>query len=267
MIIRSVIPALATLLFATTASAAADVRVTMPQPAAAYVYDPSGIDVVVANIGNKRADGVVLTIHLPLTHTTPVLAMGDVSGLDPRCSRSVGTITCTLNSINKAASTTVSFDMTLPVADQTLVISASATSTSAENSLANNSASVVPPLLHYDVPVSAGDSAIVEHCTGTGLTSFYECLQFPGSLSSFDVDFVANNQLSFQIDPNYGGTWSQTPPGALQSDPEYLSMSITELGTVVAEFEGWGSSNTPDCFDGMTTFPGSTWVAPYRVCI
>ncbi len=267
MLIRSVLPAITTFLLASTAYAAADVRVTIPQPAAVHVNDPSAIDVVVANIGNKRADGVVLTIQLPTTNTTPIHVMGVVSGLDSRCSRSGATVTCALSSIARNSSTTVSFDMALPQADKTLAINASATSTSAENSLSNNSAVSIPPLLNYAIPVAEGDSAVVELCTGTALTSFYECTLFPSSLQSFDVDFVANQELSFPIDPGYGGTWSQIPPGSLQTDPEYLSMTIMSMGEIVAEFEGWGSSDLPECFDGMTTFPGSTYVSPYHVCL
>jgi hypothetical protein len=29
--------------------------------------------------------------------------------------------------------------------------------------------------------------------------------------------------------------------------------------------EGWGTA--PMCFEGMTLFPNSSWVAPYEVCL
>lgn len=39
-----------------------------------------------------------------------------------------------------------------------------------------------------------------------------------------------------------------------------------ELGVgVVAQLEGFGTS--PGCFEGITTFPGSSYLSPYEVCL
>lgn len=260
MITRPAIIGLATFLFATPVLAAADVRVTIPAPSAEYVYDTTAYDIVVSNIGNKRADGVVLTIELPETNTSPyVHVMGTTSGVDPRCSLSGTTLTCNLGNIVKNTSKTVSFGIDLPQAEQTLVVSASATSTSPENTLANNSDSDIAALLNYEVEVLAGDLATNRHCTGQGLTSFFECELYPSSISSHQHEFLADGEIAIPGEPSYSGTWSQPTPDS-------LVFSYVELGVgVVAEFEGWGT--TGNCFEGITTFPGSPYLAPYEVCI
>lgn len=268
MFIRSVFPASLTFLFATSAFAAADVRVTIPTPAAAHVYDATEYDIVVSNIGNKSANAVVLTIDLPATHTSPTIhVMGVLTGVDPRCTLVGTSLSCNLGAIARSKNTIVSFDIALPQADEVLSIGASATSSSVENSVANNTADNTPVPSNYAIPLAGGEAASVEHCTGQDLTSFYECTLYPGSLSAFDADLLSGGGLSFPAEPEYAGTWSQVPPGALQTDPEFLSMEMTYAGDVVAEFEGWGSSETPDCFEGITTFPGSSYVSPYRVCV
>jgi hypothetical protein len=260
MITRPAIIGLATFLFATPVLAAADVKVTIPAPSPEYVYDTTAYDIVVSNIGNKTANGVVLTIELPETNTSPnVHVMGTTSGIDPRCSLSGTSLVCNLGSIVKAGATTVSFDIDLPQAEQTLMVTAAATSSSAENSLANNSDSDIAPLLNYDVAVSPGDIATNRHCTGQGLTSFYECTLYPSSISEHQHEFLADGEIAFPGMPEYSGTWSQPTPDS-------LVFTYVELGVgVVAEFEGWGTSGS--CFEGITTFPGSEYVAPYEVCI
>lgn len=259
MITRPAIIGLATFFFAAPALAAADLNVSIPAPSPEYVYDTTAYDVVVSNIGNKSASGVVLTIELPETNTSPnVYVMGTLGGVDPRCSLSGTTLTCNLGSIARNTATTVSFGIDLPQADQTLMISASATSSSPENTLANNSASDIAPLLNYDVAVSAGDIASISHCTGQGLTSFFECERYPSSISMHEHEFLADGQIAIAEDPSLTGSWSQPTSDS-------LVFTYEQGGFVVAEFEGWGT--TPDCFEGITTFPGSSWVAPYEVCI
>jgi hypothetical protein len=265
MSIRILVPAIAIFLAAGSAHAAADLRVTMPTPAAQYAGDASELEVVVANIGNKSAASVVLTVTLPTTHTTPNHPAGPLSNVDSRCTRVGTNLSCALGTINKNTSKTVSFDIALPVATETFSISSSASTPSAENTLANNTAAAAPPQLYYAIPIVSGDIG-VELCTGTGLTSFYACTLFPSSLSGFDAELTATGEIVFD-DTAYGGQWSQTPPGSSVTDPRYLSLSLTELGTEVATFEGWGADDLAGCFEGVTTFPGSTYVAPYRVCI
>jgi len=250
---------LASFLLAGSALAAPDLRVQMPAPAPVHVYEEGGYDVVVANIGKHGAASVVLTIDLPATHTSPqVYVMGDLGAFDGRCSRSGTPPTCNLGALAKGQSTTVSFALALPVADEVLTLAASATTASGETALANNAASLSPALLHYATSVGDGDLASIDHCTGQGLTSFFECELFPSSLSSHQHVFNGDGTISIPEEPDYGGVWSQ-------SSADTLSFAYLYAGEVVAEFEGVGSS--PGCFQGITTFPGSSYLSPYEVCI
>lgn len=256
---RPILAGLAAFLIATPALAASDLAVSIPTPAPMYVYDSGTIEVQVDNIGNRSAKNVELIIELPETNTSPqVFVMGDVSNIDSKCSLVDTELVCNLGKIGKNKSKTVTFDMELPQAAQSLDIVATASTTSNENTTGNNDASVTPPLLNYDVSVMDGDVATVEHCTGQGLVSFFECLTSPSSLSTHWVEF-GNGTLSFPgQDPSFGGTWSQPSTDSLE-------MTYTQNGTVVAQFLGYGTS--PGCFEGLTVFPGSPWVSPYEVCI
>jgi len=255
----SLVLATACFLAAAPALAASDVRVVIPAPAAQYVYDDTQYGIVVSNIGNQSASAVKLTVDLPATHTSPgTYVMGTLAGVDPRCTRSGTRLTCILGTINKNKSTTVSFAIALPEAAELLSISASATTSSNENSLANNAADNTPTLLNYSVAVQDGDIGHNTHCTGTGLTSFFECELFPGSLSSHDIVFHGDGTLSFVDAPEYTGVWSQ-------DSADSLAFTYFEGEVPVAEFVGHGTN--PGCFEGVTVFPGSPYVAPYEVCV
>jgi hypothetical protein len=252
--------AVACFLAATPALAASDVRVVIPAPAAQYVYDDIQYGIVVSNIGNQSAAAVKLTVDLPATHTSPTKhVMGTLAGVDPRCVLAGQRLTCTLGTIAKNKSTVVAFAIALPEAAEVLSISAAATTTSAENSLANNAAGNTPTLLNYAVAVVDGDLGVNTHCTGTGLTSFFECTLFPGSLSAHDVVFHGDGTLSFvDAPPEYSGVWSQ-------DSADSLAFTYFAGDVPVAEFVGHGAA--PGCFEGVTVFPDSSYVAPYEVCV
>lgn len=256
----SLVLAAACFLVAVPALAASDVRVVIPAPAAQYVYDDTQYDIVVSNIGNQSASAVKLTVDLPATHTSPAkYVMGTLAGVDPRCVLSGTRLTCTLGTIGKSKSTTVSFAIALPEAAEVLSISAAASTSSSENSLANNSTANTPTLLNYSVAVLDGDLGHNTHCTGTSLTSFFECALFPSSLSSHDVVFHGDGTLSFiDAPPEYHGVWSQDSADA-------LAFTYFEGDVPVAEFVGHGTS--PGCFEGVTVFPDSNYVSPYEVCV
>jgi hypothetical protein len=247
------------LFLADPALAAADVRVVIPAPAAVHVYDDTEYEVVVSNIGNKTASSVSLTIQLPATHTSPTVhVMGTLSNVDSRCAASGTRLVCALGSMNKNTSKTVTFDIALPEAAEVLSVTATATTSSAENSTANNSDADTPALDNHVIAVAAGNAAHNEHCTGTGLTSFFECTLYPSSISSHDIVFGTLGTLSIVGEPDYSGSWSQPTTDS-------LVFSYSYGPDVVAEFEGYGSHT--DCFEGITTFPTGPYVAPYRVCL
>ncbi len=59
------------------------------------------------------------------------------------------------------------------------------------------------------------------------------------------------------MDTSYSGCWS--------TSGDTLTSEYTNGGLVEAEFVGRGVNST-NCWEGLTTFPGSTYVAPYEVC-
>ncbi|MCB9716392.1 MAG: hypothetical protein H6712_21195 [Myxococcales bacterium] len=64
-----------------------------------------------------------------------------------------------------------------------------------------------------------GDEVVpyaLRHCTGQGLTSFFECLLDPGSLSEHDIELLTGSELSIVGQPGNTGT-SATRPAATWS--------------------------------------------------
>ncbi len=252
---------LSLLCVASPAFAAADPSVTLTTPVGKHVYEAGRYTVTVKNIGNKDAASVVATIQLPQTHTSPqVYVMGTVGAKSTSCTLSGRTITCALGTVTKNNGTkSVWFDLSLPQNSVPLTVSASITTTSVENSggTANNSTTRTPTLVNYAVAVGPTFTATNDHCTGTGLTSFFECELFPSSIASHETVFNADHTITFVGQAGYTGDWVQTTSNQLHF--RYFD----DTGATVAEFEGRGV--TPDCFEGLTTF-GSPYVSPYQVC-
>lgn len=252
--------ALALLAFGAPAFAAADLVTTINQPSGVSVYDSATWSVQVANVGNKGASNVTLSIQLPRTNTSPtVYVMGTVGTMSTGCSRSGTVITCNLGTVAKGSSSTKSFAITLPQSVGTLDFSATATTTSAETNTANNTDTDIASLLYYDNPLS-GDTAMVnDHCTGTGLEAWYECTLFPSSISSHGTTLNGDGTISFGPEgEGYTGSWEQP------TDDSLLFTYYDPENNPVAYFEGDGVLD--GCFEGLTTFPGSSYVAPYSVC-
>jgi hypothetical protein len=248
------------LLPAAPALAAPDLRVEIPAPAPQHVHDLSEYDVVVTNVGKHSAAAVVLTITLPATHTSPQThVMGTLADVDSRCTAAGTKLVCALGTIGKNQSKVVAFAIALPVAAEVLAIAAAVTTSSGESNLADNAASDAPTSLYYDIDVPADALVHNRHCTGTGLTSFFECELFPSSISGHDVVLHGDGTLTLVDAPDlYSGFW-------WQDTPDSLGFVYLESGQIVAEFHGFGAN--PDCFEGLTTFPGSAYVSPYEVCL
>lgn len=257
---------LALLVAAPGAHAAADLRTTLAaSPASQQVYATTRYTVTVKNWGNKKASGNGVTIQLPATHTSPqVYVLGTLVARHANCSL-VGTTTlvCTLPALNANASTSVWFDLQLPVSDAPIVISAVADSDSPENSTTNNGASLTASQTYFSTPINAAPTVTMvnQHCTGTNLTAWKECTYFPSSISSHQAVFHDDGSITIPGEPSYGGGWTLTTTAS----GNFLEFYYDETSSgVVAEFQGWGASGT--CFEGLVTFPGSTYVSPYRVC-
>jgi uncharacterized repeat protein (TIGR01451 family) len=243
---------------AALAAAGPNLATSWSTPAA--VVDASATyGVSVKNNGNQNANSVSLSIALPPTSTSPtVYVLGDLGTTSASCSRSGTTLTCSLGTIKRGKTTSVSFAFTAPYSADSLDFTATA-STSGETNPADNTASTSANLSYYANTVATGVSIDVDHCTGTNLSAFYECELFPSSISTHQMVFESDSSVSIPGYPDYSGSWSH--PGG---DSSRLVFQYTELGTPVADFEGRGVSG--GCYEGLTTFPSSSWVSPYQFC-
>jgi hypothetical protein len=242
-----------------------------PPPGATPVYSTGTYTVRVSNIGTKDSGAVTLTIQLPKTGTSPqVSIMGNLISYTPSTcylGGAVGTdagtrLICNFPTVKKNKFKDVTFQIQFPEKTGNLVTTATAaiTSGTADSNPLNNSASVTANLSYYANPIPLDVDVENKHCTGTGLTAFFECMCFPGSMSAHRTQFHDNGAglrtISFPDYPDYSGVWDLN--GAV------LTFSyIDENGFVVANFSGRGVPG--GAFEGLTTFPGSTYVSPYRV--
>ncbi len=250
-----------TALLVASAFANPDLTASISGPASTYVYATGRYTVTVANSGRTTASSSTVVVQLPLTNTSPqVYVMGTLGAKSATCSQVGNTLSCTLGSIRRGRSTSVWFDLALPESAEPLVLTATAATTTAEPTTSNNSASHTASLLNYAVSFSAPVTATNRHCTGTDLSSFFECECFPSSITEHDSTFNADGTVSFgpDIDPGYGGTWSA--PTA-----DSLVVTYTYYGGIEAEFEGYGVSSS--CWEGLTFFPGSAYMSVYEVCL
>lgn len=233
--------------------AGTDISPSIAAPTGVSVYGVGRYTVTVSNVGTTNANASVLTIQLPVTHTTPVYVMGTVGAKSSVCNNVGTTIVCNIPSIRKGRSTSIYFDITLPENTDPLVFTAT---TTLANDSTNNTATATATLNNYSVAFTSGN-VTASHCTGTALTSYYECTLFPSSISSFTSTLNLDGSVSISGYPDYSGTWSQP-------SPDTMLITYTDLGVVVAEFEGYGVPG--NCWEGLTTFPNSAYVSMYKVC-
>lgn len=234
----------------------ADLTSSITRSTTPYVYQSARYTVAVRNSGNATASGSSVVIQLPVTHGSTVVVLGTLGAKSASCTQSGTRLTCTLGSISRGATSSVYFDIAFPESTSALVLTSAPTTTSSESSTTNNGASYTAALNNYTVSFTAPHGFTNSHCTGTGLTSYFECTS--GSLSSHDTTFNADGSLTIDEAPGYTGTWSQPTSDSLTF--EYYD----ETGALVAEFEGYGT--TTSCWEGITTFDTSTWMSPYKVC-
>ena len=238
-------------------AAAPDLTTSITAPAGAYVYQSAMWQVTVTNGGNKDAGAVTTTIQLPVTHTSPtVYTMGTVGAKSSTCSLSGTKITCTAASLKRSKSTTFYFYMSLPQSASAETFTATA-STSGETNTSNNGSSSTAALNMYSPSFTGAVTVTNRHCTGLGLTAFYECEVSPGSISSHTAVFNADGSVSIPVAPSYTGSWSVSG--------SQLTFDYDDGTGIVAEFVGDGVDG--NCWEGLTTFPLSSYVSPYEVCM
>ena len=260
--IKRLLSALALATIAGPALAASDLTVTLTPPVSPAVYQNATYNVRVNNIGNQSANNVTLTIALPTTGSSPTnTVLGILGTRSVGCSVSGTNIVCPLGTINRNKNKSVFFNIALPYSSAPIVFTATASTTSSENSTANNSASHTASLTYATATVdtSAGPATVENrHCTGTSITSWFICTLFPSSIAAHTALYAGDGTITFPgEDPLMTGTWSQP-------DATTLVFDYFDNGTHVASFFGRGVPG--DCFEGVTTFVGSSYKAGYEVC-
>ncbi len=238
-----------------------DLRVMPWQgPASAMVNSPYQYTVSVKNIGGTAAANVKVVVEFPLTDTSPTVhILGKLTGIDPqKCQVISNKLQCTLGNIGNNQTKSFTFNFELPVSTKTLTFKATAsTTTPGEVALGNNVLSHTPVLAYGNRPITTAN-VLVSHCTGQGLTSYYECELFPSSISSFTASLNLDTSIFVT---GYGnvGNWDQF------NSTQQLHMLLSD-GSSDANFNGFSTGG--NCFEGMTTFtPSSPYVSPYKVCI
>lgn len=243
------------------AQAAADLQLSLSGPNQAMVYTAHTYTATVRNIGNKTANAAVLRISFPQTATSPqVYILGELSAVDSRCQLSNRVLVCNLGAIVRNATLNLSFNFKFPQTTRALSLSASLSTSSSENSTANNGASIAPSVEHPALEILTDAIVTNSHCTGTALTSYFECLKFPSSISQHAVNFHQDGSITLDGAPEFSGQWSQEP------STKNLSFTYFDNGEAVATFTGWAVNDR--CFEGITEFyPASTYNSAYRVCL
>ena len=258
--------ALATTAVAAPALATPNLSVSTTAPAGVKYYDTATYRVSVKNVGTSTSTGGSLQIDLPKTATSPqVYTLGQVTALPPGCTLAASRITCSIASTKKGVTRNYDFGFKAPYSASPIAFTARIVPAWTGDATGNNVTTRTLALSGHPTAVTVGGAYENRHCTGTGLSAFFECTPFPSSITSHDSFFLAGGVLSFGPDldgQGYGGAWQQ-------NSTDSLSFQITELGEVVAEFEGRGIGG--GCFEGLTRFwtsPGvlSPYVSPYEVC-
>ena len=216
----------------------------------------------VANIGTANAAGVRLTIALPRTHTSPqVYILGTLGARDGRCTLAGTSLTCNLLTVARNGGfTDVAFDLSLPYSTAPLAITATATTTTQnEQNPGNNQVAITPAPTTIATQMTGGYTATNRHCTGTGLTSFFECELFPSSIAGFSTTLAVDQSVSITGEPTIDGSWYFAAPDVLHVD-------FAESGNPIGEINARSVGN--GCFEGPMTFanPG-TWTVIYEICV
>jgi hypothetical protein len=235
-----------------------DLQVTLSAPATVDVDTANTLSVLVDNNGNGNANNTTLVIQLPETATSPTVhVLGDLSNIDSRCVQVGTTLECALGRIKKGKSTTVDFDFAAPWADIVLDIDAIA-STSGESNAADNSDGISLDVVYVDQLISGPAGVVNRHCTGSGLTAFYECELYPSSIAGHDILLESDGTITFAPGiSGYTGTW-------WQDTDDHLHFEYEAGGSTRVIFDGNGVGG--DCFEGITDFPGTGYNAGYQVC-
>jgi len=216
------------------------------------------VTVTVDNNGRRDAKDVSIAIALPETATSPTThVMGLVSNVDSACWEDGTLIKCIVGTVAAGSSTSVSFDIALPESANDLEFYASTGSSTSDANTADNETDDIATVLYPDLVISSAVDVVNRHCTGTDLSAFFECELYPSSISSHPITLESDNSVTIGA-AGYTGSWSQPSDDTLWFEYVYAGQQRLEF---------FGHAVDGDCFEGLSIFPGTGYVAPYEVCI
>lgn len=228
------------------------------------VYDVAHYDVRITNTGNRNSGAVNVAIQLPKTNTSPtVTVMGTVSGITGGCSLSGTRILCSIPAgIARNQTAQVGFDIRLPYSTNPLTFRADVT-TNNDGNLANNTSTTTASQTNWTVPAPTATTLVTNsHCSGTNLSSFFECALYPSSISTHQVNFVPTSATAGTIDFSPVGAQG-TYSGTYAVNGSQLTFVYLQNGQPYGTFSGQGTA--ANCWEGIMNFP--TNMAVYKVCL
>lgn len=238
-----------------------NLRVTMTGPNTISAGVPYQYTVTVRNIGNAQAAGVKVIVDLPETDTSPnKYILGTVSGLSTGCTIVTRKIQCTTSgNLGNNQQRQYTFNLALPVSSKVLQLTATGSTTTANEQDPQNNWMTIVPNFNYPAHPLSSANVLISMCTGTNLSSFFECELFPSSQQHHV--FNLNPDTTVSVYGQTVGNWDQT------AGTNRLHMLMYDGQGTVVEFQGYASNTT--CFEGKTTFtpnPGG-YMAIYRACV
>ena len=247
---------------AAVAASGSDLAPTITVSGSSLVGTATHYDVHIQNSGNRNSGAVNVYIQLPKTNTSPTVhVMGTLGPIPTGCSKTGTRLICSIPSGVRKNNTSapIGFDLTLPYSANPIALRVDV-DTNNDINLANNHSVSIAMQTYQNVTPPSGDFAVTNrHCTGTNLSSYFECIVSPGSVATHPATFLANGAISLD-EPGYSGSWAVSGT--------QLSFSYSELGQPVGSFVGQGVSvgtAGQNCWDGRFTTDGSYTIV-YRVC-
>jgi hypothetical protein len=147
--------------------------------------------------------------------------------------------------------------LALPVASKVLQLTATGSTTTANEQDPVNNAVTLTPVFNYPSNTFAGGDVLISMCTGTNLSSFFECDLFTSSQQHHI--FTLNADTTVSVYGQTVGTWDRP-------SPTQIHLYMVNGGTVI-EHNGYASGIGP-CFEGKTTFTPSPsgYMSIYKIC-
>jgi hypothetical protein len=245
-----------------TAASGSDLAPIITTSGSTLVGTPTHYDVRIQNTGNRTSNNTTISIQLPKTNTSPTtFVMGTLGPVPTGCTKTGTRLLCSIPTgvPRNSVSAPIGFDLTLPYSANPISLRVDVDANNETNYANNNTSSIATQTYQIVTPPTNDFAVTNRHCTGTNLSSYFECIVSPGSVSSHPATFLATGAIDLGS-PDYGGSWVV--------NGTQLTFSYTELGQPFGSFVGQGVSvgaAGQNCWDGRLT-TGSSSTVIYRVC-